>query len=111
MSTTESSSEFSWKGFDGLNKRYTNRYDIGLQMLKAMIHDGVDPKGLVTHGDRTCLMFTVLAEDFDFVKKLVKLGVDVNKTNSRGETALGLANELHNEDIVNYLRKHGAFEE
>jgi len=97
--------------FDVPNKGTTNRYEIGLEMLKAMINEGADPKTLVTHGERTCLMFTVLAEDFDFVKKLVKLGVNVNKTNSRGESALGFANELKRYDIANYLREHGAFEE
>jgi len=107
-STTESFTESSYMGSDGLNKRTTNRYEIGLQMLKAMIDSGADPKSLVTHGDRNCLMFAVLAEDFDFVKKLVKLGVNVNKTNSMGETALGFANELGRYDIASYLREHGA---
>jgi len=107
-STTESITESSYKGSDGLNKRTINRYEIGLQMLKAMINSGADPKKLVTHGNRNCLMFAVLAEDFDFVKKLVKLGVNVNKTNSTGESALGFANELGRYDIASYLREHGA---
>jgi len=97
--------------FDVCSRRTTSRYEIGLEMLKAMINEGADPKDLVTHGDRTCLMFAVLAEDFDFVKKLVELGVSVTKTNSRGETALDFANELKRYDIARYLRKHGALEE
>merc|ERR1719397_562266 len=59
-STTESSSEFSLKGYDGLNKRTTNRCEIGLQIVKGMIHNGADPNHLVTHGDRTFLMVSVL---------------------------------------------------
>lgn len=110
---TDESSE-SWNdgffSFDGLNKRTSNRYAIGLEMLKAKIHHGANPKNLVTHGNRSCLMFSVLAEDFAFVKKLVELGVDVNETNRQGETALGFANKLQSDDIANYLRRKGALE-
>jgi len=96
--------------FDGVNKRICNRYDIGLGMLKAQIQHGADPKALTTHGDRSCLMFAVLAEDFNFVKQLVELGVDVNKTNRFGESALSLALGLKREDIASYLRLSGAVE-
>lgn len=53
-------------------------------------------------------MFAVLAEDFNFIKKLIELGVDVNKTNQFGESALTLAVGLKREDIANYLRSNGA---
>jgi len=96
--------------FDGLNKRTTNRYDIGLEILKSKIHLGADPKTLTTHGDRTSLMFSVMANDFSFTKQLVELGVDVNGTNRLGETALGLAIEFKREEIAKYLRAHGATE-
>jgi len=94
--------------FDGLNKRYTNRNSIGLEILKAQIHHGADPKKLRTHGDRTCLMFAVIAEDFSFIKNLVQRGVDVKETNRQGETALRFAIELGREDIANFLRTRGA---
>jgi hypothetical protein len=97
-----------FQSFDGLSKRTSNRSNIGLQMLKAQIHYGADPKSLSTHGDRTCLMFAVLANDYDFTKELVELGVDVNKANRLGETALGLAIELQRVDIADYLRSKGA---
>jgi len=99
-----------WHTFDGLNKKGTDRYDIGLDIMKAQIANGSDPKLLVTHGHRTSLMFTVLSGDFDYVKKLVDLGVDVNDTNHAGETALEFAIELGREDIANYLREKGARE-
>jgi len=94
--------------FDGLNKRYLNRNEIGLDILKAQIQLGADPKKMITHGDRTCLMFAVLAEDFSFIKELVQCGVDVKQTNGVGETALRFAIELGREDIANFLRTKGA---
>jgi len=105
------SSGMVFKGsFDGLNMRSTNRYDIGLEVLKAKIHHGANAKRLSTHGERTALMFAVLAKDFSFTKKLVKMGVDVNQSNALGETALGLACESQNDEIIDYLRSHGALE-
>jgi len=94
--------------YDGLNMRATNRYDIGLEILKAKIHHGADPKTLITHGERSCLMFAVMANDFSYTKELVKLGVDVNYSNSSGESALSLAIDMQRKDIAYYLRSKGA---
>jgi hypothetical protein len=96
------------RSFDGLDRRVTNRYDIGLEILKAQIQHGADPKVIHTHGDRSCLMFAVLANDIRFIKQLVEFGVDVNQTNRLGETALGFAIEFERDDIVDYLRSKGA---
>jgi hypothetical protein len=90
------------------DKRATNRYDIGLEILKAKIQLGADPKVLHSHGDRSCLMFAVLANDIRFVKQLVEFGVDVNQRNSQGETALGFAIELKRHHIATYLCSKGA---
>jgi len=98
----------NFTSWDGLNMRPSNRYDIVLEMLKAQIHCGADPKNLCTHGNRTALMFSVLAGDLSFTKELVQLGVDLNQSSHLGETALSLALEGQNEDIVNYLRLQGA---
>jgi hypothetical protein len=114
MSSTNSSSHSDsfdiedLRSFDGLDKRVTNRYDIGLEILKAQIQHGADPKVLHTHGDRSCLMFAVLANDISFIKQLVEFGVDVNQTNRLGETALGFAIEFERDDIADYLRSNGA---
>jgi len=94
--------------YDGLNNRPVKRDDIGMHILKAQIHFGADPNEMCTHGDRTCLMCAVLANDFSYTKKLVEKGVDINKTNCFGETALGLAIDMQNDEIVNYLRSKGA---
>jgi len=96
--------------FDGLNMRPNNRYGIGLELLKAKIHHGANANRLSTHGDRTALMFAVLAKDLKFIKTLVELGVDVNQSNGQGETALGLACEGQCDDIAEYLRSQGALE-
>jgi len=98
------------KSFDGRNKRVSNRYDFGIAMLEAQIHHGADPNKLRTHGDRTCLMFAVLAGNFTFVKKLLKMGVDINQTNRQDETALRFALELGRNDIADYLRTKGALD-
>jgi ankyrin repeat protein len=108
--STDSFESGDWCTFDGLNKRATNRHDIGLEILKAQIYHGADPKGMSTHGNRTCLMFAVLANDYGFTKQLVELGVDINQKNRNGETALGLAIELKRDDIASYLRSKGAVE-
>merc|ERR1719499_387350 len=92
-------SRHSMNGFDGLNKRIVSRHGIGLEILKAQVHHGADPRVMRTHGDRTCLMFAVLGEDFGFVKELMELGVNVNQTNHQGETALGFAIEMGRDDI------------
>jgi len=94
--------------YDGLNKRATDRCNIGIQMLKAQIHFGANPNALSTHGDRTCLMVAVMANDFRFTKKLVEMGVDVNQTNLLGETALSIAVELQYHNLSSYLRSKGA---
>jgi len=98
------------RSFDGMNKRVINRYDIGLDILKAKIHVGADPKNLCTHGGRTCLMFSVMANDLSFTKELVELGVDINRTNQLNESALSLAIELKRGEIAKYLRAQGAKE-
>jgi len=94
--------------YDGLNKRPAMREDIQMDILKAKITLGANPNEIRTHGDRTCLMCAVLANDFGYVKKLVELGVDINKTNPLGETALSLAIETKNCKLTNYLRSKGA---
>jgi len=105
-------SNVSYEGYDYhvFNIKRTCGCAEGIESLKTMISNGVDPNSLVTFEGRTCLMASVMAKDFDFVKELVKLGVDVNMTNSEGETALDLANNLPRDDIARYLRANEALE-
>jgi len=109
-SDSESFNSEDWLSYDGLNNRANNRYDIGLNILKAKVDFGADPMTLKTHGARSSLMFSVMANDYDFTKKLVERGVDVNQRNFMGETPLGLAIEMNREKIAHYLRSKGAVE-
>jgi len=106
--TLSDSNSAEFVSFDGLNERATCRNDIGLEILKAKIHFGADPQRMTTHGDRSCLMFAVIANDYNFTKDLVEQGVDVNKRTRIGETALGLAIELKRDKIASFLRLKGA---
>jgi len=105
---SESCSTRNLLSYDGLNKRPLKRDDITMDILKAKVHFGANPNKMCTHGNRTCLMFAVVANDFSFTKKLVELGVDINKVTPSGETALSLAIEMQNNELVNYLRSKGA---
>jgi len=105
---SDSCSTRNWLSYDGLNKRPLERDDIGMDILKAKVHFGANPNTMSTHGNRTCLMFAVVANDFSYAKKLVELGVDINKITPLGETALSLAIETQNYELANYLRSKGA---
>jgi hypothetical protein len=109
--STDSFEPLTLFSFDGLNKRVSNRLYLGLEIIKAKIDNGANPKDMTTHGDRTCLMLAVLANDYRLTKKLVKLGADVNKKSQFGETALGFATEFKRPKIAKYLRSEGAVEE
>ena len=51
----------------------------------------------------------VLSGQTEAVKKLIKLGADVNSTNNKGSTALHLATFLRNkEEIIKILLENGA---
>jgi len=99
-----------WQSYDGLNKRCT-RNEIGLTILKSLIDAGRDPEAIMTHG-RSALMVSVICDDLDFVKVLIeKHGVDINKKNEMGETALSLASEKPElKMIAEYLRSMGALD-
>jgi len=108
--TSESCSTRNLLSYDGLNKRPIKRDNIGMEILKAKVHFGANPNKMCTHGNRTCLMFAVVANDLSFTKKLVELGVDINKVTPSGETALSLAIEMQNYELVDYLRSKGAMD-
>jgi len=96
-------------GYDGTNKKVTNRTAFGAVVLDAQIDHGANPN-MKFLGDRTSLMVAVLASDYNLTKKLVERGADINYKNKLGETALGFAIELKDKKILNYLRLKGAVE-
>jgi len=108
VSSTESDSFDSAEALNCLSMQGKDRYEIALEQVKAQIHHGADPKTLITLGDRSCLMVAVMGNDFSFTKELVEGGVDVNHSNSSGESALSLAIDMQRKDIAQYLRSKGA---
>jgi len=105
LTSPQSESEFNWA--DSINNifdsRGKTREDIGMSKLKAMQACGVNVKKFTTHGGRSALMFAVLSQDFDFVKRLVADGANVMQENEHGETAVGLAKSLPSQEIYNFL--------
>ncbi len=55
----------------------------------------------------TPLIYAVEEENVKMVKKLMAKGADVNKESTNGDTALGIAERLRNEEIKNLLLKSG----
>jgi len=99
-------STYDWvnKGGDGLEvTKVMSREQCGMLALKAMDANGVDVKDLNTHGGRSALMFAVISDDFEFVKRLVNNGADLTEQTADGETALSLAKSLSSPKIYNFL--------
>ncbi|MEN9443484.1 MAG: hypothetical protein RIS47_374 [Bacteroidota bacterium] len=85
-----------------------------LKTIKKLLDLGADPNVLHAQ-DMTALMCAAkLSTDYgrkaavDNSEILIKSGANVNLANTAGETALMLASEAGNEDLVNLLIKSGA---
>merc|ERR1719285_52199 len=94
-------------GFDGLEEESTDRDEIGMIILKALIANGTCANTVTTHG-RTALQITALAGDLAYCKELVEKGADVDAKNEAGETALFLVRQWHKRPkdlshIITYL--------
>jgi len=103
--------EEHWDGrnFDGQSKRASNRDDIGIVILKALIANGADPKNLTSHG-RTAFQIAALSGDLEFCKELVEKGVDIRKLDENGDSALTLVKTWDKEKkdlshIISYIEK------
>merc|ERR1719233_2450886 len=102
--TTMSSFDWVTSGCDILLEcKGQSREEINIKSLKAMHDNKVDLKDWKTHGGRTALMVSVLAQDLEFVKILVEQGHNVTKKIKNGETALQLAETLPSQEIYNFL--------
>jgi len=105
--TTDFEDNWTGQSFDGLAEIPSNRDEIGIVILKALIAQGTDPKTLTSHG-RTAFQIAALSGDLEFCKELVNMGVDVHQSNEAGETALDLVNQWNNKpedlsQIISYL--------
>jgi hypothetical protein len=93
MMTIDFQQTHDGRNFDGLRAGVLSRDDIALTILKALIANGADPKTFTSQGGRTAFQVAALAGDLEFCKELVEKGVDINKVDEAGETALSLARE------------------
>jgi len=103
--------EEHWDGrnFDGQSKRASNRDDIGIVILKALIANGADPINLTSHG-RTAFQIAALSGDLEFCKELVEKGVDIRKLDEHGDSALTLIKNWDKDEkdlshIISYIEK------
>jgi len=72
----------------------------------AMIDAGINLEFGTEHG--TILMAGVLYGSTEFVKQLMDAGIDVNKKNSSGATALSLAKLTNKKEKIKLLESYGA---
>jgi uncharacterized protein len=72
-------------------------------LIEMLLERGADVN--ILNGSRTCtpLMLAVLTHDADIVERLLRAGADINLTDHEGRTALDLAKQSHNIQIVNIL--------
>src|SRR5262245_57742967 len=86
-------------------------FNHNMEMFRAMVEKGGDLKATDPAGG-TLLMWASIDESgrTDFVRELLKLGVDVNAKNKDGDTALTWALRRGDTPIVEMLRSAGASE-
>jgi len=103
----------NWDGicYDGLDDRASDRDEIGLVILKALIANGTDINTITTYG-RTALQTAALAGDLEYCKELIKLGADIRGKDEAGVSTLSLVKQWHNQprdlrNIITYLESLG----
>lgn len=74
----------------------------------GILDSGVDVNARNEGSRETALMTTAGGGNLETVRLLIERGADVNAKSVEGGTALLVAIEQHNEDVVDYLLAHGA---
>jgi len=105
--TTDLTANWAGNCFDGLDERASDRDDIGLVILKALIANGTDINTIRTYG-RTALQTAALAGDLSYCKELIEKGADLHGKNQAGDTTLSLVKKWNNapkdlSHIITYL--------
>ena len=81
-------------------------------MVALLLKNGADPKqGCFCEGDgRGALIIAADANNFELAQMLIDAGADINESTSTGATALTLAREHKNQELVSLLEQKGAKE-
>ena len=112
--------DFSWVNIIGQTPFFRAALSGDIDLMRLLLDYGADPN-IETEAGSTALMaaagmnwvyqqtYTVSPEaSLDAVKLCVKLGVDVNQTNSMGLAAVHAAANRGSDDIIQYLFDQGA---
>ena len=78
-----------------------------LAAVRQALTEGADPNHRDAKG-RGLLMTAVFDGDREMVEALVEAGAEVNLIGKYGNTAMDIAADADNHDMVVYLREHGA---
>ena len=87
--------------------------NVPLTVVQKILEKGADPNEAPASGyaeSYTCLMMAARNDQPELVKLLVSKGADVNKKAKDGKSALDLAKEENNEEMVTLLKSLGAEE-
>ncbi len=76
--------------------------------VRGILDSGVDVNARNEGSRETALMTAAGGGNLETVRLLIERGADVNAKSVEGGTALLVAIEQHNEDVVDYLLAHGA---
>ena len=76
--------------------------------VRRILDTGIDVNARNDGSRETALMTASGGGNLETVRLLVERGADVNARSVEGGTALLVAIEQHNEDVVGYLLEHGA---
>jgi len=81
-------------------------FEGGSALIKYLIGKGADKDGLAPNG-YTPLMLAAMNRQLESARALLEQDVDLSLRNPKGQTALGIAKETNNEEMVTLLRRAG----
>ena len=86
---------------------------ISTDVIDLLLKNGAKIDGSLSGKDAagwTALLFASVNEDYDLVKYLLDHGADVNHTSDEGQSALSLAKQQKNKEIIKLLHDRGALD-
>jgi ankyrin repeat protein len=72
-------------------------------LIEMLLKRGADVNAFNSSGSCTPLMLAVLIQDADIIESLLRAGADINLTDHEGRTALDMAKQSNNIQIMNIL--------